>query len=426
MKMPESIHLRKFPYPFSAGLAIASDLDNLHWEDFLEIRKFLNTDLDTSMGRGLRMEIGETFWCYSLLPYEVTYFEGLTGKQSPYAPQLREMIKAGFIDSFHSYGDFNRWEKPENPVYFNRKLAETAIEEFSKHDIKFDTYINHGDPFNIQNFKAQLADNRGDIPGQDAYHADLTVDRLGIRFYWSCDLTAVVGQDRKIRLDDHRYHRFKTEHFVKGIAKSILGLSQRKRKVYGNELLRPIELRDGRRLLEFPRYCYSYRYIYTPPGRDVLTNQLSDKVLDRLEKLSGYMVIYTHFGQPLQRTTATIFGTDLVRRWQALKLRSADGRLWVTTTTRLLKYNYTHKYLKWRYSVKEDGRTAIEIDGPNGPVDINPDYEGLTFYCDTPEKTLIYIDGTPVENTIANAPDKTGRKSISIPIRSLEFPVDIF
>ncbi|MBD3232891.1 MAG: hypothetical protein GF315_04125 [candidate division Zixibacteria bacterium] len=418
------VQLRKFPYPYKAALTIANDLDNMTLDDFLEVRKFLNTDLETSMGRGLSLEIGETFWCYSLLPYEVTYLKGLSAVRTDYADILLELIKAGYLDCFHAYGDFNRWENPENPVYFNRKLAEQAAEEFSRRGIKFDTFINHGDNYNIQNVAGQLLDNRGDIPDQDAYHNDITMDILGVRFYWAGDLTAAVGQERALNFGDRKYYTFRAEHLVKGIAKDIFGKSDRKREVYGNELLRKLHLRDGRVAMEFPRYCYDYRYIEIPPGRDILKIQLSDDILNRLIMNEGYMVIYTHFGQPKERETAGLFDPNLVERFRSLKNYGDKGDIWITTTSRMLRYAYETKFLNWEYDIKPNGEIHIRINGVGGPLDIKPTYQGLTFYVPEPEKTLVYVFNEKVENLRKNPDDGKGQSSVSIPIPSLEFPID--
>ncbi len=422
----EKITIRRHPYPFKASLSIADDLDNLNWQDFVEIRKFLNTNLDTSMGKGLGLEIGETFWCYSLHPDEVTYFEGCSSQESSNAPVLRELIQSGFVDCFHSFGNFSRWENPGKPMYFNRKLAENAINELLKHNIRFDTYINHGDNFNIQNVYAQLIRSEGDDPNSDAYHTDLAIREMGTKYYWAADLTAVVGQDRKLRLSDYEYHLFKTGHQIKNLIKGIIGRNHKIRKVFGNDLLRKVKLRDGQILMEFTRYCYKYSLIYSPPDRNILKKQMSEGVLDGLEKFGGFMIIYTHFGQPVKRTSKHIFDDGLVERFNCLKQRSLNGQIMVTTTSRLLNYNYLINHIKWKAEKRRNGVTAIQITGLGGPLKINPQYHGLTFYCPEPEKTIIYISDKKVDSINVNPPDYTGRKSISIPIPPLQFPDDIF
>ncbi|MBD3169393.1 MAG: hypothetical protein GF307_07910 [candidate division Zixibacteria bacterium] len=416
------ISLRKFPYRYRAALTIANDLDNLRIDDFLAIRQYLNSTQSTPMGEGLGLEIGETFWCYSLLPYEVTYFNGLSAGKSPHAPILKELIEAGYIDCFHSYGNFSRWENPPDPAYFERKLAETALDRLAKDGIKFDTYINHGDNYNRQNLLCQLIEAYGDDPESEAYHSDLTIENLGIYFYWGCDLTAVVGQDRSLNLGDMDYFKFKTEHLVKSLIKYLIGRKHKIRKVFGNELMRPRRLRDRQLLMEFTRYCYSYGNINFPPNRDILKKQLSTEVLDKLERNRGTMIIYTHFGQPLEREDGQIFDTELCKRFRELKSRQESERIWITTTSRMLNYHYTNKYLVWDSEKVSEGAYRINIKGTNGPVDVPPNYEGITFYAGEPEKIEIYIMGESAGKLTINPPDDTGKRSVTIPVKPLEFP----
>src|SRR3990170_7384841 len=60
-----SIFLRKFPYPYKAALAIASDIDSTSTlEKFLEIQEFLNTKNITNMGEGVGLDIGNSFFMF--------------------------------------------------------------------------------------------------------------------------------------------------------------------------------------------------------------------------------------------------------------------------------------------------------------------------------------------------------------------------
>jgi hypothetical protein len=104
------IRLKTFPYTYKAALDINSDLDGTHtFEEFLEIQRFLNTKEGTSMGRGIGLEIGNSFWMYSgSSDDKFTYFKSLTTFPSGSAPIIRDFIKSGYIDVMHSYGNFSR------------------------------------------------------------------------------------------------------------------------------------------------------------------------------------------------------------------------------------------------------------------------------------------------------------------------------
>ena len=57
------VSMRKFPYPYSAAIAICSDIDDTNTtEEFLEIQRFLNSKNSTSMGEGIGLEIGNSFY----------------------------------------------------------------------------------------------------------------------------------------------------------------------------------------------------------------------------------------------------------------------------------------------------------------------------------------------------------------------------
>lgn len=59
-----SSDLRKFPYPYNAMLSICSDIDGTTLNKFEEYHKFLNTKGDSIYGKGLGLDIGDSFWVY--------------------------------------------------------------------------------------------------------------------------------------------------------------------------------------------------------------------------------------------------------------------------------------------------------------------------------------------------------------------------
>ena len=69
------VSLRKFPFPFQAAMTICSDIDETRSSDeFLEIQRFLNTRSTTSMGNGIGLEIGNSFFFYNHKK-EFSYFD---------------------------------------------------------------------------------------------------------------------------------------------------------------------------------------------------------------------------------------------------------------------------------------------------------------------------------------------------------------
>jgi hypothetical protein len=65
----------------------------------------------------------------------------------------------------------------------------------------------------------------------------------------------------------------------------------------------------------------------------------------------------------------------------------------------------------------KDGFEVIDIETryPNG-------LDGLTLYCEVPERTRVLVNGRHVAGLQRNLPDHAGRRSISFPWKRLEFP----
>ena len=103
------IELLKYPYPYQAALAICSDIDGTRLQDFIAMHRFLNTDQDTELGKGLQLPIADSFWMTDrphLPDAAFSYFNGSDGTVSDAAPIIRDGIRAGIIDVMHGYGNF--------------------------------------------------------------------------------------------------------------------------------------------------------------------------------------------------------------------------------------------------------------------------------------------------------------------------------
>ena len=95
------------------------------------------------------------------------------------------------------------------------------------------------------------------------------------------------------------------------------------------------------------------------------------------------------------------------------------------TTSRILKYKEIRDYLSYKI-LETDNEVKIKvqdfIETPIGVKKIKKNQlMGVTFYCDTPEKTTILLGKTKLDFKI-NPKDETGRQSISIPWQNLIYP----
>ena len=200
LSLPQ-VALRPHPFPFQASLALTSDIDGCAPEAFEAIHKFLNTVEETPMGRGLGLDVGDSFWFFCANPTAqapLTYFEGLGERPTAWAPRIREWIRLGWIDCLHTYGDF------ELAGGFRREMAERALAELRRQGLSLSVWVNHGGPFHNLQGVGHLR-RLGDLPvyrspnGHEQpvleYHSDLMVN-AGIRFCWIQELTDIVGQER--------------------------------------------------------------------------------------------------------------------------------------------------------------------------------------------------------------------------------------
>ena len=241
----DPVSLRKFPFPFKAAMTICSDIDETRSSDeFLEIQRFLNTRAMTSMGNGIGLEIGNSFFFYNH-KNEFSYFD-----QDDRAKQITQaMIQSGYIDCLHSYGDTD-----------NRDDIARALDSLESSNCQIEVWINHYGVSNdiCKKFEYMFRQCDGDNPQANVYHSDLTLAH-GIRFAWVGATTRIVGQSSQPKLAtafDPRHPWVSTGNVIKEVRKQILGRNDERFALHrSNDLLRPLTLADGRQVHEFIRYC---------------------------------------------------------------------------------------------------------------------------------------------------------------------------
>src|SRR5262249_7607614 len=121
------------------------------------------------------------FAMHALCHSSLSYFADLAGKETEYAQALREMIAAGYIDTIHAYGDFDRGG-------FTRPLAEHVLDECRRWKWQRPVWRNHGSNENCQSLGHQRLTTyqRGDDPAAPEYHLDL-LRQMGCRYFWVDD-----------------------------------------------------------------------------------------------------------------------------------------------------------------------------------------------------------------------------------------------
>ncbi len=386
--------LRKFPYPYLAMLAVASDIDGTTPEEFADYHRFINTKEPTIYGQGLGLDVGDSFWMYmgnnrkiktgdldQGLEDIMTYFKFLNPAQEHNADLIRHYFKAGWIDAIHTFGDFTR--RNPNNVIFSRLLAVTAWNALNEAGIKPKVWINHGNSANVQNFGAyyqrdSMHYQAGDDQRSPYYHTDLTI-KNGIRFVWNSIHSSQFGYDNPVF---------------------------------------PLHLRDGQAVWGFYRYTSEEKnqqidWIWDPGD---LSRQITRENLDSLMANQQYSIIAQHLGglnsQPL--------GPKQLAALQLLAEYQNRDSILTARTSRLLTYAVSRQFVQYA-TIRDKDKVWINIQSIADPVSGEQipaldDIRGLTFYTDDPANTHILLNLYPIAETEIqqNPADDTGRKSITV------------
>ena len=410
-QVDSQVQLRPIPHPYQAMLAICSDLDEtpdrrVYWE----IMRFLNTTGDTAMGPGVGLEVGNTIY-FDMPPDQFAYWNTDDAGRE----MVRALIRSGHIDCLHSYGD----------LATTREDAAKALDDLDRHDCRLEVWIDHGTA--ATNLDPDIMQGHGDEVGHTAYHADLTTD-YGIQYVWRGRVTSVIGQDVRPRLCgifDGTHPIASGRTLLKEAAKSRLARAgNAKYAMHGpNETLRRTTLRDGRGVYEFMRCNPHWGGVSSCDQGRHIGEVLTRDVLHRLVEREGSCVLYTHLGK-IDDPRAP-FDEEAVRSFRCLADAFHSGQILVTTTRRLLGYRRAVREIEVASTLDDSGLqidvTARADRMPDSALSAT-DLAGLTFYVPDPANTHVTVAGKTVGDLKRNAPDCTGRPSVSLPWPSLEFP----
>ncbi len=401
---PIEVSARRSPYPFRAMLAICSDLDetpnrHVYWET----ARFLNTYDLTTMGAGVGLEVGNTIY-FDMPPEQFSYWNTDDNGRE----MIRRLIQSGHIDCLHSFGD----------LATSREHAARALEELTQHGCSLNVWIDHG--VAQSNFGSDIMQGYGDVQGSEVYHADLTCS-YGIRYVWRGRVTSVIGQNvqrsfRGIYNWQHPVESTKTvlKEFVKA---KIASVSRSKYAMHArNQLLHSTHLRSEQPVTEFLRTNPHWGGVSCGETAEGIPDVLTEETLNRLVQTEGVAVLYTHLGKVRrQEEPLEPQARSALRRLATFEL---EGKILVTTTQRLLKYCDMLRELSFSTFPSKDGLCIAVTTNAQNPSD----WDGLSFYTADPERVSLSVNGVCIPYLQCNAPDHTGRASVSIPWRRLEFP----
>ena len=409
--MTERVTLRKYPYPYRSALTICSDIDATTPEEFLEIHCFLNTKQVTPMGVGVGLEIGDSFWMYSAArePWRcLSVFNGLEPVEGPWSEMILDFIRAGYLDCLHSYGDFNHYGG------FRREMAVTAVDYLQDKGIQIRVWTNHGDNHNFQSIDEKLGlgdwkqwqSANGDSFECVEYHMDLT-RTLGITFLCrSRDVTQFWGQDRSLRLQEI-FSLKRMNHPVNYLRWLYHQLRPGVRSFIANSLLEGVPVHDGSSLHAFKRYGR-----FQQDRSDDLGNVLSEENLARLIGDESVALLYTHLGKRLQ-PEGPVIPKEFQEGLRRLEEHCREGKIFVTTTSRLLNYLTVRRDLRFLVVEHED-HLSITLESKAQVEDLG----GITFYVGSPKRPRFFLGEKELELQ-ENPKDHRHRKSYSLPLTPL-------
>lgn len=318
--MAITIDLLRHPYPYKCSFTICNDCDHYTKESFQTIHEFINTTEQSKFGKGLGLPIADSLFMYGQRRGSLAYFNDVHGVPGEDSEFLIDAVKEGWIDTLHAYGDFIR------PNVFSRKLAEKALNELEKRNVKFKIWVDHGSADNTQNLNTPNIISKGDKPSQPAYHADL-LTQYGVVF--------VAGYNSD-RIGQNGVESF----WADPICQPNIPLSFIKRwqgRVYGKRLQTKKKYGDKS---WFYSFCRGRNGVLRPDS-SLLSQQLSEENIQKLIKSEGILVLYQHLGAVNKRPSYFPY-LDMAARSALSHVaeKYQDGIIWVAPTSKLLTYAY--------------------------------------------------------------------------------------
>lgn len=393
--------LRTFPHPYRCAFTICSDLDETPDRDaYWEIVKFLNGRGNTAMGPGLGLEIGNTVY-FDMAPGAFAYWTTDDRGRA----MLQALIRSGHVDCLHSYGD----------LALTRTHAGRALDELARHGCRIKVWVDHATA--PTNFGADIMRGQGDVPGSPAYHADLTMSH-GVRHVWRGRVTSIVGQGapRRWAPSFDRSHALPSLRALgKEWAKvSLANVGHAKYGLHAdNELMCKTTLRDGHHVNEFIRCNPHWDGVTRADAADDIPEVITPRYLDALESSGGTSILYTHLGK--SKDPARRFSPATVAALRELARRASEGRIFVTTTARLLEFQRMLGGIGVRID-EVAGNTVVRITRHAPDLDLS----GLTIELDK-RPAAVEVDGRPAPGFSLHTLEG-GRVAIAWPWVPLELP----
>lgn len=431
--------IKKYPRDFLAALAINNDTDGMTWEAYRDWHDYVCGTGETQYGPGLGLEIADSFWIWSQQGRMSLFHGSVFGKvsKSPEHDWVIEMIRRGFIDSLHGFG---QWPEPEG---LDRTRLEKGLDYLDSQGVALKIFSNHGGQNMTHNMGGVWGHYQGgDDPQHPSYCLDLLLD-AGFRYFWTDSMyesdkfgndstwSDPGTRDTALRAyDAKRFTNARTGDQTRNVemACAALGVANEaglREAVFDNTFI-PNTMRDGNKVLGFKRYRGEYA-----PDTSNFAHQVNARRLDELVERRAATIIYQHFGvwRPLamprkysrdggQRSSVLpLLDENAVWAFRFLAERQARGEIFITTAARLLDYLWMRDNLDYEIET-ERNRFHISLRQISCPIYGNlpanaSAVQGLTFSVEGSAETVTMSDseGRPVTLERLHPPASDGNQT---------------
>jgi hypothetical protein len=421
----EPIEVLNHPYPYRAAFTVSSDIDSGSITRFRAVHALFcgegliektspewralgltsdcpRFDKDRGGVRGLGLQFADsfflvgdatTFGMHRYRPNEDSFHEDEQDGENC-ATLIRHWLKEGQIDSFHAFLHYTRrqvepllqsffsWCECENiakpRVWINHstsvnptglcpdRLQPSSISRLARSTVRYVVGPLFGRT--RRPLRSAFVRYRGDTPGSSYYVNDLLAPN-GLRYVW-------------LNISDLHRDRI-----------ALPEAQQNGRQT----ILQPVTMDDGIRYWRFER-CFGR--LPGPSGGDIFlrdskyghdaSHLITETNLEELCRANGTCILHTHWthfrSMPIAEETIARF--ELLRRW------GTAGKIWLTSTARLLEWTRRRTFLSLRCS-RESNRMVVNIDGVDDPIFgrerlVLNDLQGLSLRLRTSETTVVF------------------------------------
>ncbi len=440
------IQVRPYPFPYSAAFALSNDCDSSSAAAFEDWHGFVNGSGETSYGRGLGLEIGDSYWAWLGGTDGMALSLGFPDeplREPGGIERLVEVGRAGWLDTLHSLGNWRQDYKSFRHDLGTRADVERALQMLERKGLKPFVYVNHSfSPSNVAGpwgFYQKMDD-----PSHPMYAMDL-LRGFGFRYFWP-DYAQDVEKfgdhhsfesDAELRQAIKDYRQWKLIHRRLSLTEASLiefplelaELRALHLAMFNRTIVRVPAL-DGEPMAAFKRYRGHW-----PADESSFHLQASAENLDSLERRGGSVIVYQHFGVTRrgpeavkQRSAPPVLSDASVQAWRGIAERFRSGRLFVTTAGRLLDYLCLAERLTFEVA-KESERWTIALPPLEDSREwsLRPESDllnGLAFVVPADAPDILVLDSRKRPLPFRRAPDpaRPGRHALYRTWQRLEWP----